>query len=60
MPFFLTIMAGEGTTVTLDGIFLTIVVFAPILTLSPILIGPKTTAPVPTITLFPITGIPFL
>ena len=50
------ISAGIPTTVTLSGMSFNTTAFAPIFTLSPIFIGPKTFAPDPTITLFPKSG----
>jgi len=48
----LTIFAGTPTTVQLSGIDLRTTEFAPILTFSPIIMFPRTLAPLPTTTLF--------
>ena len=56
MIFYFTILPGIPTIVALSITSFNTTAFAPILTLSPILIFPRIFAPHPIITLFPIVG----
>ena len=49
-------MPGTPTIVTFEGTFFRITAFAPIFTLSPIIIFPRILAPEPIKTLLPIVG----
>ena len=56
--FNFTILFFAGTITEFAGTSFTIVAFAPIIAPSPIVIGPKTIAPVQIVTLLPMVGYP--
>ena len=59
MPSILTTLVGTPTTVTLEGTSFNTTAFAPIFTLSPIVISQRSLAPQPIKTLLPTVGCRF-